>query len=382
MEIKSLLIENYGCLKNFKLDKLKRINVLVGRNNTGKSSVLEALTLAYSSNANYYDAMGNDLLKNILINRKGLDDVRSQYIINIDADKGMLMVKLTNEASFKVEILHPKITSNIPREILDKAEYVAHKYAKQTYTQDTFGRPVRLVRLGREVEAIDEIVNELLKKLNLILLRFENEALSDVCVITRLHEENRILRGGNRNHSPIIFVGKGVDVSVENLYVSLGYKGKLVDVLGRFGEKHGYVKDIRMIEGELFVFQHGLDKPIPLNLMGDGFKATLLMDFLINLGDEIKVVVLEEPENHLHPGLIEHITREIVAKAKNGKIQFFISTHTNEFLENLLEAEAGKEITQIIRMYRMPNGDINYEILDWFEAKEELTELKADLRGL
>ncbi len=373
MEIKSLLIENYGCLKNFKLDKLKRINVFVGRNNTGKSSVLEALTLAYSSNAYYYDAMGNDLLKNILINRKGLDDVRSRYIINVDADKGMLMVKLANDVSFKVEILHPKITPNIPGEISDKAIHIIHKYVEQR---------IRLIESIRPAKTFDGIVKELLGKLSLILSRFENETLSDVCVITRLHGENKILRRDKRNHSPIIFVGKGVDVSVENLYASLGYKGKLVDVLGRFGEKHGYVKDIRMIEGELFVFQHGLDKPIPLNLMGDGFKATLLMDFLINLGDEIKVVVLEEPENHLHPGLIEHITHEMVAKAKNGKIQFFISTHTNEFLENLLEAEAGKEITQIIRMYRMPNGDINYEVLDWFEAREELTELKADLRSL
>jgi AAA15 family ATPase/GTPase len=46
--LNSLEIRNYRNLKHLKIDKLGRVNLIVGKNNTGKSSVLEALILFFS----------------------------------------------------------------------------------------------------------------------------------------------------------------------------------------------------------------------------------------------------------------------------------------------------------------------------------------------
>jgi len=54
-------IENYKCLKEFEF-KPRRINVFIGRNNTGKSSVLEAIGLVVSSLNDFKDLMENDLI--------------------------------------------------------------------------------------------------------------------------------------------------------------------------------------------------------------------------------------------------------------------------------------------------------------------------------
>jgi AAA15 family ATPase/GTPase len=44
-KIKTLKIQNYKCLKNFQVEGFKRINLIGGRNNVGKTTLLEACLL-------------------------------------------------------------------------------------------------------------------------------------------------------------------------------------------------------------------------------------------------------------------------------------------------------------------------------------------------
>jgi len=50
--LNSLEIKNFRILEDFKVSKLGRVNLIVGKNNSGKSSVLEALRI-YAGNAHY-----------------------------------------------------------------------------------------------------------------------------------------------------------------------------------------------------------------------------------------------------------------------------------------------------------------------------------------
>src|SRR5689334_18791803 len=47
--IQTLRIINYRCFSDFHLEGLARVNLLVGKNNSGKSSVLEAISLLTSA---------------------------------------------------------------------------------------------------------------------------------------------------------------------------------------------------------------------------------------------------------------------------------------------------------------------------------------------
>lgn len=49
----SLVIKNFRCLEDFRVERLGRLNLIVGSNNSGKSTVLEALRI-YAGNANRY----------------------------------------------------------------------------------------------------------------------------------------------------------------------------------------------------------------------------------------------------------------------------------------------------------------------------------------
>ena len=43
--IKNIKINNYKCFQNFEIKDFKRINIFVGDNNSGKTSLLEAVAL-------------------------------------------------------------------------------------------------------------------------------------------------------------------------------------------------------------------------------------------------------------------------------------------------------------------------------------------------
>lgn len=73
MPIDSLTVRNYRCISEIKLENLTPITLFVGRNNTGKSAMLEAIALASSGDAVWYDSLDNDLLRSIIQRRGGWD---------------------------------------------------------------------------------------------------------------------------------------------------------------------------------------------------------------------------------------------------------------------------------------------------------------------
>ena len=105
------------------------------------------------------------------------------------------------------------------------------------------------------------------------------------------------------------------------------------------------------------------------------------MAFILSLPKTGEVMfLLEEPESNLHPGFIELVTEYIAEVAKKGRAQFFISTHSDEFLESLVDKAA--EVIKVFRMYREVDGEITYESFEGMEARDLLRSIRADLRGI
>jgi AAA15 family ATPase/GTPase len=67
--LKSLKIENFRCFQSFELQQLGRLNLLVGTNNSGKTSILEAIQLLLTPSLNF------EILGDVMIGR-------SEYVEN------------------------------------------------------------------------------------------------------------------------------------------------------------------------------------------------------------------------------------------------------------------------------------------------------------
>lgn len=141
-----------------------------------------------------------------------------------------------------------------------------------------------------------------------------------------------------------------------------------------------------------FVFNlEGVRQEIPLELMGDGFKdfIYIISRLLQCTKSKIKpVILIEEPEMHMHPGYIIEFVRYLINFSINNDLQFFITTQSEDLINSFLSEEIDKKLQNALKkelkIIRLTNADganiidtINYE-----DALENINTLYLDLRGI
>ena len=374
--IKSIEIKNYRCISYLKIENLKPINIFVGRNNTGKSSILEAIALVYSSPTGFLDAFGNDLLEAFIERRGSYDNIK--YFIKNGGPEAVIKSDFNSE-KLRLNIIF-KEKGLLKKVKIDKGltnmiiSYIDEniKLEKRMYKiYDEKIEPREYWKLDRR-----DMWNDIIKSPKLFLISYKNnESLSRNIVL----QDMRDIIKSNESSSFLMFDGKGISIDFIEMHNTLVSKGNiqyLIDIL----RKNLHIDDIRVANDELFIFQQNVSKPVPLGLMGDGFLA-LLRKMFIKMFLDRGIIILEEPENHMHPGYMEFMIEELSKTVNESDIQVFISTHSLELLRKFLDIKENKDILQIIRMYR-DGEDIDYEVIDFEEAKESLEELEVDLRGI
>lgn len=135
--------------------------------------------------------------------------------------------------------------------------------------------------------------------------------------------------------------------------------------------------DIRQIGKTLYVLNG--DAPVPLHLAGDGFQASLVITAATH-ALERGVLVLEEPENSMHPGLVFKMVEELLSACKNDGMQIFISSHSDELIKSALEMQADTSVS-VHHMIKLDDETFvrSFQLDD---AKERRLALDIDLRGL
>jgi ABC-type branched-subunit amino acid transport system ATPase component len=89
---------------------------------------------------------------------------------------------------------------------------------------------------------------------------------------------------------------------------------------------------------------------LPAALAGDGIR--LLLDLTLELAVRPGgLVLMEEPEVHMHPGAIRQCARAIVAAVRRG-VQIVLSTHSLELIDALV-AESSEEDLAKLALYRL-----------------------------
>ena len=102
-----------------------------------------------------------------------------------------------------------------------------------------------------------------------------------------------------------------------------------------------YDQDIR---NRSFVFKDNRGRTFDLNECATGVKSFSIIQMLLDSGfiDENCLLIIDEPEAHLHPQWIIEYARMIVLLRKNIKAKFFIASHSTDMVEairSLSEAE-------------------------------------------
>jgi AAA15 family ATPase/GTPase len=320
--IKGIEIKNFRGVSEGKIDDFDKLNIFVGRNNSGKSTVLDALALLIDPK----------MLITIVKRRGwyGLDSVQS--------------------------IFRYRNTEN-PIEIMGNGNQV--KIKKTGYSIEPKDRMIALTAVD-ELRKIEYTVEFDLDEANFLTNIIANSKIKSDLIIL--------------DHNTIHGVGL-IEAYTKVFEKGYGAHNQLLSVIEQV---YPDVLDIRLFSEQIgpeVVYQTG---KVPIYAMGDGFKsAYITLAFLT--GIENGYILCEEPENYQHPSSRELVVKGICEAAK--KNQLFISTHSLEFIDEILSNAKNINVKFFSLELDQNNGELSYYSFDSQSAIFRRKELEADLRG-
>lgn len=360
-------IKNFRGIKHLTINGLGDVNIFTGRNNTGKSSCLEAIALLASGSSNFKNIFKEEMLEFIVM-RRTKKELAWDYLINHGAEKASISGFYNVKNKSSDNILIGKSLEDLqlsPHEVL--VESLREQF-RETYSRE---REMRYRRVGIEKGP---------KTSNSLYFYYTN-AIECLARIFQTDEEVKVLTSTIRKQQPkvekkeVLFIGNFEQIGGE-LHDIIAEKGLIHGVIERLHEKFPDITDIRTIRKILYIF-YGKEK-MPLDIMGDGFKVNMLITLS---GHAISngILILEEPENFLHPGLMIHLVQELTIACKKQNIQIFLSTHSDEFIKFFIQSAKGINIS-IIKLTKN-NNEVEAEVFDKAESTELLEDVGIDLRG-
>ncbi|WP_432329953.1 ATP-dependent nuclease [Mucilaginibacter sp. P25] len=316
-------VRNYRSfdLEGVFLPKLSKINILVGKNNSGKSNLIRFLR--------HLAANAND------IHKLSTPSYVDSYVVG-DA--------MAVSFSFShADLNFPQVLNNtlIPRinlkDVLPDPFEVWLPFAKERYRADMLPEELRQLDVKRLMAFTDgsgTFVKE--KILNDIAERIDNEFSARIKILKDLIyiPDLRIINpSDSHNYGNSKINGKNIIKELHQMqHPNPGddYQRENFDKLERLVKSllnsNDLVLEISHDKQSILIKMHG--KRLPLDSYGSGVYQIILLCGAL-LANEDKIVCIEEPETHLHPELQRKFFDFILKETDNT---YFITSHSNTFL--------------------------------------------------
>ncbi len=328
-----------------RLAGLTGINIFVGRNNSGKSSILEALYISLNL---------DEGLKFVLRRRGWFGSDTALLIFHMGHGRARIEVGLADGQREVVDVEPSTPDANVIR---------------------------TLEGMGIDIRSLQCVKLSASGKVNMTVELYvdaDGRAMS----IVRGQSPQRV--GATFiDWNSVLEYGRPEDAYA--LMVRGGGREAKVAVVGALRRLYPEVKDIEPLKvGDRWVL-HVVsgEAALPYYALGDGVRhaLTYLMYLSSSRGN---VLLLEEPELHMHPGLMGLVASAIVGTyAKRGN-QVFLSTHSIELVDALIAEARRVELHDAdLKVHRlvMRGGKLHSEEYSLNEAEEARTKLEWDLRS-
>jgi predicted ATPase len=168
---------------------------------------------------------------------------------------------------------------------------------------------------------------------------------------------------------------------LHQLYTKAIEQGLIREVIKSIQTLIPGVKDIQILAPEdvpvVYLIFDGY--ALPAALAGDGIR--LLLHVTCELATRPSgLVLLEEPEAHLHPGAIRQCARAVLAAVRR-KVQIVLSTHSLELIDFLLSESSDEDLKQLSVYYmRLEDGVLKSARSAGPEVAFARSQIQEDLR--
>ncbi len=321
----SIHIQNFRGFRDLKIDDLRRVNLIAGKNNVGKTSLLDAIAIL-TGNFDYYDIlklsvskMGDTAYSPRILFHNG--DIERQIQIESGRVAVLELVSdgfVLNTLGISNILVNGKITDDsLRKEYAIRVQYLKPKDG-ETFVE---ARPSQyLVR--RSNTFVPPGIYEYF--CSLIYLSVHDDAAGmedDYSTLALKGEDQRILEMVQLTDQQII--------------------GLNILTIGSVSKLHARYKN----------YQH------PLSSLGEGVNRVLAIALGLSKASN-GVLLIDEIENGLHYSVMQDVWRAIGEAARQFNVQIFATTHSMECIIAAKEAFEGTDDLSVIQMARNKDGDI------------------------
>ena len=367
-KIATLSIERFRALRQLKIDGFGRVNLITGRNNTGKSSVLEALRLLAS------DASPSVIL-NILRFREEDVGEPEENSRALDAEGVFLLSSLFNgfpQFSAKLEsIVIAANGGSRPMRLTMEAGWLSEE-RDQDGTRKMVPKQEELFDAGDAIPALAIDVNGVRRMLPLDYMR-------------RYAFRGRPIRPDVMDDPslPCVFVspyGGERTATLGVLWDKIALSNREKDVVEALQIIDPEISAVSMVGGEgprqqrtAIVRSKHLPRPVPLRSFGDGLNRLFgIILSLVNAKDGL--LLIDEFENGMHHSVQLDAWRAVFKLSHRLGIQVFATSHSWDSVEAFQKAAAETpEAGVLVRLSR--KGE---DIVSTVFAEEELAVATRD----
>mgnify|MGYP005623426955 CR=1 FL=1 len=310
---KSIEINNFRGINTLKIDELSRINVFVGPNNSGKTTIIESLFILtgmsnprLSLNVNAFRDVLHSEENDFRLNFRGLNFDNKIYLSGFVEKDGRRSLEITPIYSKGMLRNAPdkKNDSTTNSDISD-----ASGFSDSSGHNDAIGLNYNFKKSQKKY---------------LSKLIFEKNQME--VILSKNYKETLNARFFSANTMSGTIADR-IDKIQRNKKKDL-----LIQTLKRIEPR---IVDVALSKNKMVYVDIGIEQMIPLNLMGYGFsKACGLIANLLVLQDGF--LMIDEIENGFHPETLSILWNAIFSAAQEYNVQIFLTTHSYEAIKTLL----------------------------------------------
>src|SRR5208337_55383 len=352
--ISNLSLKNYRGFTDFQYSP-KSINLIIGKNNTGKTTILSAIdSLSTKDLSPEYDES-------------------PEFEVNINSKKAVItsnnrIIEIYKDLVF----LEPDIKNDILNDLYLNIRKIFSKFMKNKNQEKTNEDFLKLIfnSFNFLVIAVD--------KSHFRLYPYQKNYKKSRREIIQEFAKVFLTKDLSREYYNLFFELEDILIkrktikktrSIKVLSIShynkleLSFREKIEDIIEieKFIKENEIIKNFeRLTEDGVIFWSKNETKYLPYEYYGDGFKSLIkTLQFLIE--SKNNVLIIDEAENHMHPGYMNLLVNMIFEYSDKYNIQIFMTTHSFDFIKEILDQCKGnnkREKSLLITRLVLEDGEI------------------------
>lgn len=359
--LEKLSINNFRGLKHLELENFSQINIISGINNSGKTTILEAiLSLSYTRD---YSAL-LDIANRRSLRAKVNSELRwmcnvssNEFEVSGVVDKTELRYKcLIEEDLIFIDDLELHLSEKLSNEIINNV--IIHNFPKKSTIDanlflseetETTVTTVRYSSLTESVAVLSNYTNSLTYKRPLFYRSY-------------MDRNRRIFNFRCLRLSVIDHLNQNFTYEISKSIINMAKVTEALKIFDPDIENLGLTTSEDSPRDTILTILHKTKGELPISVYGDGIKKIIALADVI-IGAENGILLIDEIETSIHKSVLDETFTWLIKACATYNVQIFLTTHSLEVCDALLSVANDlkylNEDNELVSMITLFNEDDN-----------------------